>query len=80
MKLTGDHNQCRGCGEFFNSTAAFDRHRTGEYEKDRRCRTTHEMIERGMAQNRDGFWVTSLNHRFLCEKPENLLADETQDS
>lgn len=26
-----------GCHQHFNSTAAFDRHRTGEFGKDRRC-------------------------------------------
>ena len=58
--LRGDRNQCQGCKEYFNSTSAFDKHRVGEFGKDRRCRTTKEMTEIGMALNRDGFWVSRL--------------------
>lgn len=58
-KLRGDHCQCRRCGEYFNSTAAFDKHRTGTYSPlARRCRTTAEMRERGMALS-GGWWVTA---------------------
>lgn len=66
MKLTGDRNQCRGCGEFFNSTAAFEKHRRGDFgneENPRRCLTPMEMSARGMAKNADGFLVTKLNTR-----------------
>lgn len=59
MKLRGDRNRCTGCGLYFNSTAAFDKHRVGPYSKDRRCLTTTEMLEKGMAQNTQGFWVGS---------------------
>ena len=31
MKLTGDRNQCQACKEYFNSTHAFDKHRTGDF-------------------------------------------------
>jgi hypothetical protein len=48
MKLSGDRNQCRMCGEAFNSTTAFDKHRVGEFGVDRRCRTAVEMREIGM--------------------------------
>ncbi len=60
MKLTGDKNQCPTCKLFFNSTAAFEKHRTGEYGKDRRCRTEDEMRAKGMALSSRGFWVTAL--------------------
>lgn len=59
MNLTGDRNQCRGCSEFFNSTFAFDKHRTGDFGKDRRCLTTNEMEARGMSKNAAGFWISS---------------------
>ena len=59
MKLSGDRNQCQGCKEFFNSSAAFDKHRTGEHGKDRRCRSVPEMAAKGMARNAAGFWVGS---------------------
>lgn len=60
--LTGDRNQCPGCGGFFNSTAAFDAHRTGPFghsgqPAQRRCLTAGEMRAHGMALNRAGFWV-----------------------
>lgn len=60
-ELRGDRNQCRGCGEYFNSTAAFDKHRTGNFhERTRRCMTKDEMVAKGMAQRADGFWVGSV--------------------
>lgn len=59
MKLTGDRNQCQGCKEFFNSTAAFDKHRTGQHGVDRHCLTAGEMTDKGMAKNSAGFWVGS---------------------
>ena len=66
VKLSGDHNECSGCGELFNSTAAFDKHRTGSFGfhgkgVTRRCRTPAEMLAKGMAKNAGGWWVTALN-------------------
>lgn len=58
MKLTGQRNQCRGCSQYFNSNTAFDKHRTGDYEHGRRCRTPEEMIAKGMSLNATGFWIT----------------------
>lgn len=60
-KLTGDRCHCRACGLYFNSTAAFDKHRSGAFATDRRCLTSQEMAERGMATNSAGYWVTKLN-------------------
>ncbi len=59
---------CRACGELFNSTAAFDKHRIGSSRQlrepatapDRRCRTVEEMRAVGMATNARGRWVTAL--------------------
>ena len=59
MKLSGDRNQCRGCGAYFNSTFAFEKHRTGEFSKDRRCLTSDEMAGKGMSKNAAGFWISS---------------------
>jgi hypothetical protein len=61
MKVSGDRNQCAGCGEFFNSSAAFDKHRTGAFGIDRRCMTDGEMRAKGMDKNAAGYWVTALN-------------------
>lgn len=67
MKLNGDRNQCMVCKEYFNSTYAFDKHRTGQYEDfGRRCFSPEEMIKMGMEKNSDGFWVTSRSKHTVC--------------
>lgn len=58
MPLTGDRCQCSVCKKYFNSTKAFDKHRTGEHGGDRRCLSTEEMEERGMVLNARGYWIT----------------------
>ena len=58
MKLGHSRNQCAGCSEYFNSTAAFEMHRTGKFGVNRRCITPQEMEAKKMAKNADGFWVT----------------------
>lgn len=63
MPLSGDRNQCPTCALYFNSTAAFDKHRTGPFS-DRRCLTVDEMAAKGMAKNSAGYWVTALNPNF----------------
>ena len=57
--LRGDRNQCQGCKEYFNSTGAFEKHRTGQYGVDRRCRTPEEMIAKGFSLNAGGYWIAS---------------------
>ena len=61
MRLTQGTDRCRcaACGEHFNSTAAFDKHRVGTHGVDRRCSTPDEMRARGMVQTGPGWWVTS---------------------
>ncbi len=54
--LRGDRNQCAGCGEYFNSTHAFEKHRVGAHGVDRRCMTADEMRAAGMVLRDDGFW------------------------
>ena len=71
-KLTGDHNECPGCGLYFNSTVAFDKHRTGAFGIDRRCRTPEEMRAAGMVLNQDGWWITK--HR-----PDDAVAARRHD-
>jgi hypothetical protein len=70
-RLTGDHNQCPTCREYFNSTAAFERHRAGSFENlktgesaMRYCLTVDQMREKGMTVNAGGWWVTALNPQF----------------
>lgn len=62
--VRGDRNQCAGCQKLFNSSAAFDKHRTGDFGKDRRCMSTEQMEAKGMAVNGAGYWVTALNPQF----------------
>lgn len=80
MKLTGQRNQCQGCKEYFNSNAAFDKHRTGKPGHGRRCRTIEEMTAIGMLKNQAGFWVTEAydKYREKEEEDENTDADEGQ--
>ena len=57
-KLSGRRYQCPTCGEYFNSSAAFDKHRTGDWEA-RACLTPSQMENASMALNTAGFWVTA---------------------
>jgi hypothetical protein len=69
MKLTKDKNQCPSCDKYFNSTYAFEKHRVGDHGVDRRCKTTEEMLSKGMAINHRGFWVNELmNRKHIYEK------------
>jgi hypothetical protein len=54
--LRGDRNQCPSCGEYFNSTHAFEKHRAGDFATGRRCLDTYEMTAKGMIVGSDGFW------------------------
>ena len=68
IELRGDRNECPGCGGLFNSTRAFERHRLGRVATaERRCATEPEMLGRGMARNKAGFWVTELRPEALVE-------------
>ena len=70
MSLRGDNCQCAGCGLYFKSTKAFDKHRRGTPGKDRRCLAPTEMLLKGMATDKRGFWVTA--RRFTaasCTEP-----------
>jgi hypothetical protein len=55
ITLRGDRNQCTCCGKLFNSTHAFDKHRTGDMSN-RRCLNTWEMLSKGMVEGPDAFW------------------------
>jgi hypothetical protein len=62
--LRGDHSQCPGCGEYFNSTYAFDKHRTGRYAPmQRRCLSLDEMRALGMVISATGWWLSMASKR-----------------
>ena len=66
MKLRGDHCQCAACGLYFNSTYAFDKHRTGPYTHDlttRRCLSVEEMTAKGMVISATGWWLSMASTR-----------------
>ena len=54
-KLTGNRCQCTACGECFNGTQPFDKHRVGEYGVNRRCLTVAEMAVARFMRNAVGF-------------------------
>lgn len=56
-RLTGSRCECSACHQRFNSTSAFDLHRTGVYGVNRRCREPFEMLALGMSANDQGFWI-----------------------
>jgi hypothetical protein len=58
LVLKHDRCRCPTCGEYFNSTYAFDKHRSGEWER-RFCRSPDQMATLGMVKNNRGFWVSS---------------------
>ena len=60
MKLGNSRCQCRACAEYFNSVAAFDKHRRGKPEN-RRCLSPDSMLAVGMTTNKAGFWITEAN-------------------
>lgn len=64
--LRGDHNECPTCGQLFNSTHAFERHRTGDFGKNRQCRTVDDMSKIGMSKNSGGFWISSTRKDAIC--------------
>lgn len=70
MKLPGgtDICMCSKCKKVFNSTYAFDTHRTGTYMPDnRRCLTTEEMLSVGMDTNSFDRWVSKLRVKAVGE-------------
>lgn len=60
-RLRGDRNQCPSCHEYFNSTKAFDQHRTGQFSGDRRCLTVSEVLNRNFRKTKDDFWLCPIS-------------------
>lgn len=65
LPLYTDKCKCNSCGEYFNSTYAFERHRAprpyvpiGQPSK-RRCLTVEELTGGGWGRNSTGHWITS---------------------
>lgn len=62
MEPTVTHTKCRCtvCGDYFNSAAAFDKHRDGPMGPERRCLSHEERRAKKMDVNNNGYWVTAL--------------------
>jgi len=76
LKLGTRRCQCAACSARFNSVVAFERHRTGKYGHDRRCLTESEMLDKGMAVNSAGYWVTSLSPVGLVKLKQDQIHTE----
>ena len=88
-KLTGDRNQCPNCGELFNSSSAFDKHRkpiswfVGISKEElkslapipRRCLSLAEMSHLGMLKNPYGFLVTEAMDKGYLERVKQEQED-----
>ena len=48
---------CASCQESFSSVTAFEKHRIGRHDKDRRCLGVGEMYEKGLRENDEGYWA-----------------------
>jgi hypothetical protein len=83
-----NRNQCSGCGELFNSIAAFDKHRHGrfgipnkEHEGEyldavRKCYSTDEMTAKGMIKTNDGFWASkAFDYHGMIGRQANSITD-----
>lgn len=59
LPIDTDICKCSKCEKVFNSTTAFDKHRTGSHKLDsRRCMSTEEMLEQGMRLNNRNRWIS----------------------
>ena len=68
---------CCVCHHTFTGTSSGDRHRTGRHEvfegpDRRRCLSVEEMLEKGMAQNKHGYWTTGSQDPRFCDSPSAL--------
>ena len=64
LKVTHSRCQCRGCGEYFNSVGAFDKHRIHRVEKKPvypYCLSVEGMELAGMVKNNAGYWCSTAN-------------------
>ena len=75
MVLGSSRNQCGSCRQYFNSIAAFERHRTGKYGVNRRCLNDNEMLAKKMEKNKAGFWTTGLMNQSIVEEKRNAIQE-----
>lgn len=61
--------QCAACHQYFSTTSNFDKHRVGDYEAGRRCRTAKEMVAKGLVLV-DGVWQGPPSTHFSQLSPQ----------
>lgn len=71
----GEHNHCAGCMTPFNSTTAFERHRTGAGSAGR-CMTRAEMLGRGMVRLANGYWGRAARKHRAGPGTVSVMAEE----
>ncbi len=64
LGISTNHCECTGCGEFFNSAYAFEKHQIwgkpdGQGNQAMRCLTPAQMVAKGWSRNEGGWWITS---------------------
>jgi len=75
-RLNGDRNQCPTCQEYFNSSNAFEQHRTGLFNGTRRCLTVVELLAKNFGKTKDDFWLCPVapedRERLNCMRTKSM--------
>lgn len=58
LPLYTDKCRCMACGEYFNSSSAFTKHRVGPLGHARRCLTPAQLRARGWFLTDTGHWAS----------------------
>lgn len=79
-RLTGSRCLCRGCGEYFNSVHAFDRHRVWDSHTVQRCLNQEELFRKGMSINSSGFWITEPHRKHRVQPVTSQIPAALRDA
>jgi len=79
-RLTGSRCLCRGCGEYFNSVYAFDRHRVWDSPTVQRCLNQEELVRKGMSINSSGFWITEPHRKHRVKRVTSRIPAALRDT
>jgi len=79
LKTTHTKCLCTACGDYFNSTAAFDKHRAGQHGVSRKCMTHEERRSIKMDTNAQGYWVTELRDAGVVHWARHAKLGDTVD-
>lgn len=79
-RLTGSRCLCRGCGGYFNSVHAFDRHRVWDSPAVQRCLNQEELVSKGMSINSSGFWITEPHGKHRVKRVTSRIPAALRDT